>query len=128
MQIQMKSMILYWVHFLNPQGMLMAKGVAILSGFLKHVHAVVNRFCGSSMDALHQISTKIESGDIQFGIAAGVEDMFSVRWGDQPDFHPDLAEQEYYIGMGETAEILAKEETYLVSNRKNFQLNHTKRH
>ena len=95
----------------GPQGMLMAKGVAILSGIPETcAGAVVNRFCGSSMDALHQISTKIESGDIQFGIAAGVEDMFSVPMGGfNPDFHPDLAEQEYYIGMGETAEILAKE-------------------
>ena len=89
----------------------MAKGVAILAGIPETcAGAVVNRFCGSSMDALHQISTKIESGDIQFGIAAGVEDMFSVPMGGfNPDFHPDLAEQEYYIGMGETAEILAKE-------------------
>ena len=95
----------------GPQGMLMAKGVAILSGVPETcAGAVVNRFCGSSMDALHQISTKIESGDIQFGIAAGVEDMFSVPMGGfNPDFHSDLAEQEYYIGMGETAEILAKE-------------------
>ena len=95
----------------GPQGMLMAKGVAILAGIPKTcAGAVVNRFCGSSMDALHQISIKIESGDIQFGIAAGVEDMFSVPMGGfNPDFHPDLAEQEYYIGMGETAEILAKE-------------------
>ena len=95
----------------GPQGMLMAKGVAILAGIPKTcAGAVVNRFCGSSMDALHQISIKIESGDIQFGIAAGVEDMFSVPMGGfNPDFHQDLAEQEYYIGMGETAEILAKE-------------------
>ena len=95
----------------GPQGMLMAKGVAILAEIPETcAGAVVNRFCGSSMDALHQISTKIESGDIQFGIAAGVEDMFSVPMGGfNPDFHPDLAEQEYYIGMGETAEILAKE-------------------
>lgn len=95
----------------GPQGMLMAKGVAILAGIPETcAGAVVNRFCGSSMDALHQISTKIESGDIQFGIAAGVEDMFSVPMGGfNPDFHSDLAEQEYYIGMGETAEILAKE-------------------
>ena len=95
----------------GPQGMLMAKGVAILAEIPETcAGAVVNRFWGSSMDALHQISTKIESGDIQFGIAAGVEDMFSVPMGGfNPDFHPDLAEQEYYIGMGETAEILAKE-------------------
>jgi len=95
----------------GPQGMLMAKGVAILAGIPETSGgAVVNRFCGSSMDAVHQISSKIEAGDIQVGIAAGVEDMFSVPMGGfNPDFHPELAEQEYYIGMGETAEILADE-------------------
>ncbi len=95
----------------GPQGMLMAKGVAILAGIPETVGgAVVNRFCGSSMDAVHQLSTKIESGDIEVGIAVGVEDMFSVPMGGfNPDFHPELAEQEYYIGMGETAETLAEE-------------------
>ena len=95
----------------GPQGMLMAKGVAILAGLPKTVGgSVVNRFCGSSMDAVHQISSKIETGDIEIGIAVGVEDMFSVPMGGfNPDFHPELAEQEFYIGMGETAEILARE-------------------
>ena len=95
----------------GSQGMLMAKGVAILAGLPETVGgSVVNRFCGSSMDAVHQISSRIETGDIEMGIAVGVEDMFSVPMGGfNPDFHPELAEQEYYIGMGETAEILARE-------------------
>ena len=95
----------------GPQGMLMAKGVSILSGIPETSGgSVVNRFCGSSMDAVHQISTKIESGDIDVGIACGVEDMFSVPMGGfNPDFHPELAEKDYYIGMGETAENLANE-------------------
>ena len=95
----------------GPQGMLMAKGVAILANIPETTGgSVVNRFCGSSMDAVHQISNKIESGDIEVGIASGVEDMFSVPMGGfNPDFHPELAEQEYYIGMGETAETLAEE-------------------
>ena len=95
----------------GPQGMLMAKGVAILANIPETTGgSVVNRFCGSSMDAVHQISNKIESGDIDVGIASGVEDMFSVPMGGfNPDFHPKLAKQEYYIGMGETAETLAEE-------------------
>ena len=36
--------------------------------------------------------------------------MFSVPMGGfAPDFHPELAEQEFYIGMGETAENLAND-------------------
>jgi len=95
----------------GPQGMIMGRSVAVLAGIPKEAGAkVINRFCGSSMDAVHQLSTAIESGDIDVGIAIGVEDMFSVPMGGfAPDFHPELAEQEFYIGMGDTAENLAKE-------------------
>ena len=108
----------------GPQGMLMAKGVSILAGIPETAGgAVINRFCGSSMDALHQISTKIESGDIEIGIASGVEDMFSVPMGGfNPDFHPTLAEHEYYIGMGETAENLARKGNISRQNQEEFSI------
>ena len=108
----------------GPQGMLMAKGVSILAEIPETSGgAVINRFCGSSMDAVHQISTKIESGDIEIGIATGVEDMFSIPMGGfNPDFHPDLAQQEYYIGMGETAEILANEEQIARESQEKFSI------
>ena len=62
------------------------------------------------MDSVHQLSQAVLSGDIDAGIAAGVEDMFSVPMGGfNPSFHPDLYEKEFYIGMGDTAEILAKD-------------------
>lgn len=95
----------------GPQGMLLARTVSVLSGIPVEAGAkVVNRFCGSSMDAVHQLSQAIGAGDIEVGIAAGVEDMFSVPMGGfAPDFHPGLAEQDFYIGMGETAENLAKD-------------------
>ena len=113
----------------GPQGMLMAKGVAILSGLPETVGgSVVNRFCGSSMDALHQISLKVESGEIDLGIALGVEDMFSVPMGGfNPDFHPKLAEQEYYIGMGETAENLANEGDITRDEQEEFAINSHKK-
>ena len=95
----------------GPQGMNIGKSVGVLGGLPESsTGKVVNRFCGSSMDAVHQVSAAIESGDIDVGIAVGVEDMFSVPMGGfAPDFHPELAEQEYYIGMGETAENLAND-------------------
>ena len=95
----------------GPQGMLMARAVSILSDLsIETGGKVVNRFCGSSMDSLHQLSQAILSGDIDTGIAAGVEDMFGVPMGGfNPSFHPELYEKELYIGMGDTAEILAKD-------------------
>ena len=113
----------------GPQGMLMAKGVAILSGLPETVGgSVVNRFCGSSMDALHQISLKVESCEIDLGIALGVEDMFSVPMGGfNPDFHPKLAEEEYYIGMGETAENLAGEGDITRDEQEEYAINSHKK-
>ena len=110
-QNQIEDLVLGCAFPEGPQGMLMAKGITILAGLPETVGgSVINRFCGSSMDALHNISSRIETGDIDVGIAAGVEDMFSVPMGGfNPDFHSELAEKEFYIGMGETAENLAKE-------------------
>ncbi|MEE8437335.1 MAG: thiolase family protein [Candidatus Neomarinimicrobiota bacterium] len=108
----------------GPQGMIIGRSVAILAGLPKETGGkVVNRFCGSAMDALHQLSTAIESGDIDVGIAVGVEDMFSVPMGGfAPDFHPQLAEQEYYIGMGETAENLANDGNISREEQEDFSI------
>ena len=48
----------------NTQGMLMARGVSILAGSSPETAAgkVVNRFCGSSMDAVHQLSQAVLAG------------------------------------------------------------------
>ena len=93
----------------GSQGMLVARGISILADLPVEAGAkVVNRFCGSSMDAVHQVSQAIDTGDIETGIAGGVEDMFGVPMGGfNPSFHPVLYEEEYYMGMGETAENLA---------------------
>ena len=95
----------------HTQGMLMARGVALLADIPKEAGGkVVNRFCGSSMDAVHQLSQAILAGDLECGIAVGVEDMFGIPMGGfNPSFHPRLAEMGYYMGMGETAENLAEE-------------------
>ena len=113
----------------GPQGMLIAKGVAILSGLPETTTGkVVNRFCGSSMDALHQVSQAINSNDIDCGIACGVEDMFGVPMGGfSPSFHPKLYEKDYYINMGETAENLSKELDISREDQEEFTINSHKK-
>ena len=93
----------------GPTGMLVARGAALLAGIPETAAAnVINRYCGSAMTSLHMISAAIEAGDIEVGIAGGVEDMFSIpQGGFAPDFNVQLAEQDYYISMGEGAELLA---------------------
>ena len=113
----------------GSQGMLMSKGVAILSDLpITTAAKVVNRFCGSSMDAVHQVSQSINSGDSIAGIAGGVEDMFQVPMGGfNPSFHPDLYEKDYYIGMGETAENLAKDLDISRADQEEFSISSHKK-
>jgi len=113
----------------GPQGMLMARGVEILANLPTQSAAkVVNRFCGSSMDSVHQVSQAIHAGDMEVGIAAGVEDMFSVPMGGfNPSFNPELYEKEYYMGMGETAENLANELSISREDQEEFSINSHKK-
>ncbi len=93
------------------QGMLLARAASILADFPVETGAkVVNRFCGSSMDAVHQVDYAITLNDAEAAIAGGVEDMFTIPMGGfNPMFHPVLYQKQYYIGMGETAENLARD-------------------
>ena len=95
----------------GPTGMLVARGASILAGIPETAAAnVINRYCGSAMTSLHMISSAIEAGDIEVGVAGGVEDMFTIpQGGFAPDFNVKLAEEDYYISMGEGAELLADE-------------------
>lgn len=108
----------------HTQGMLMGRAVALLAGFPETTCGkVVNRFCGSSMDAVHQISNAIKLGNLNCGIAVGVEDMISIPIGGfNPSFHPELMKIDYYMGMGETAENLAKELNITKEEQEEFSI------
>lgn len=95
----------------GSQGMMLARSAAILAGVPDMVGGkVVNRLCGSSMDALHQADAAIRVGDNQVVIVGGVEDMFTIPMGGfNPSFHPELVKKNYYISMVEAAEILARD-------------------
>jgi acetyl-CoA acyltransferase len=71
----------------------------------------VNRFCGSSMNAIHQAVGSILAGAGEAFICAGVESMTRIPMGGfNPMPNPHLADvyPQAYISMGETAENLAK--------------------
>ncbi|MBX2835138.1 MAG: thiolase family protein [Micavibrio sp.] len=73
--------------------------------------ATVNRFCGSSMTAIHMAVGAINSGAGEAFICAGVESMSRIPMGGfNPMPNPAIFEKypEAYMGMGETAENLAK--------------------
>lgn len=89
--------------------------VARLIGFLAQLPITVagqtvNRFCGSSMQAIHIAAANIAAGAGDVFIAAGVESMSRVPMsGFNPLPHPGLFEEypQAYESMGITAENLA---------------------
>ncbi len=90
--------------------------VARLIGFLAELPitvagATVNRFCGSSMHAIHIAAGAIAMGAGNAFLCAGVESMTRVPiMGFNPMPHPGLAERypAAYVSMGVTAENVAK--------------------
>jgi len=92
------------------QGMNLARNVVFLSDLPHSVGGVtVNRFCASSMQAIHQAAGAINSGAGDLFIAGGVESMSRVPMpGFNPMLNPNLIDLDAYIGMGHTAENLAK--------------------
>jgi len=94
------------------QGFNIARLVGFLAGLPLTVGGVtVNRFCGSSMQAIHMAAGSMQMGAGEAYICAGVESMSRIPMtGFNPLPHPDLAKRMpgAYMGMGETAENVAK--------------------
>ncbi len=90
--------------------------VARLIGFLAELPiavagTTVNRFCGSSMQAIHMAAGNIQMNAGEAFLCAGIESMSRVPMaGFNPLLHPGLAERfpAAYISMGETAENVAR--------------------
>lgn len=95
----------------GEQGFNVARIVVGVAGLPASIAGVtVNRFCGSSMQSLHQAAGAIATGAGHAFICAGVESMSRIPMGGfNPLPHPELADvTQYYISMGETAENLAR--------------------
>ena len=95
----------------GEQGLNIARNVVFLAGLPITVAGdTINRFCGSSMQAIHQAAGAIKMGAGEVFICAGIESMSRVAMGGfNPSPNPTLvnAGHQAYIGMGETAENLA---------------------
>lgn len=93
------------------QGMNMARLVCFIAGLPKSVAGTtVNRFCGSSMQSVHQAAGNIMMGAGEAFICAGVESMSRVPMtGFNPMPNSQLLEEmpAAYMSMGETAENVA---------------------
>lgn len=93
------------------QGNNLGRIVGLLAGFPFEVPGMtVNRFCGSSMQAIHIAATQLECGFGEAFLCLGVESMTMVpQGGFNFSPHPRLhAETDTYISMGNTAENVAQ--------------------
>jgi acetyl-CoA acyltransferase len=96
----------------GEQGLNVGRLIGLLSELPVTVAgATINRFCGSSMNAIHMAAGNIAMGAGEVFVCAGVESMTRVPVGGyNPMPNPSLAEgmPGAYMSMGETAENLVE--------------------
>jgi acetyl-CoA acyltransferase len=94
------------------QGLNLGRLAALGAGLPTSVPgATVNRFCASGLEAVAIAAQRIRTGEADVVLAGGVESMSRVPpVGYRPSPNPEWARShpEYYIGMGHTAEEVAR--------------------
>jgi acetyl-CoA acyltransferase len=92
----------------GEQGMNIARMIALRAGLPDSVPAeTINRYCSSGVQSIAHVAYAIKAGDLEVGIAGGVESMSMVpmmgyKFSPNPHFAQDLPH--YYTNMGLTAE------------------------
>jgi acetyl-CoA acyltransferase len=96
----------------GEQGLNVARLIVFLAGLPQNIAGMtLNRFCGSSMQAIHIAAGAIQMNAGDVFICAGVESMSRIPMGGYNNMpNPALYETfpQAYIGMGDTAENLAR--------------------
>lgn len=96
----------------GEQGLNVGRLIGLLSELpITVAGATINRFCGSSMNAIHMAAGNIAMGAGDVFVCAGVESMTRIPLGGyNPMPNPSLAEKMpgAYMSMGETAENLVE--------------------
>lgn len=94
------------------QGMQMGRMISLLALPLEVPGMIVNRYCGSGLEAIHLACARIHAGTADCIIAGGTESMSLVPMlGYKTALNYKIAEKtpEYYLSMGLTAEEIATE-------------------
>ncbi len=98
----------------GSQGLNMARLISLMGLDIVDVPGVtVNRFCSSGLETIAMATAKIQSGMANCIIAGGAESMSAVPMtGYKTELNYDLVKEgheDYYWGMGNTAEAVAQE-------------------
>jgi acetyl-CoA acyltransferase len=95
------------------QGLQVGRMISLKSGLPERVAGVtVNRFCGSGLETIAMAASKISAGMGEIIVAGGVESMSLVPMGGwRTVLNYEIAQEhpEYYLGMGLTAEEVARD-------------------
>ncbi len=94
------------------QGMQMARYISLLALSKDVPGMIINRYCGSGLEAIHLACARVHAGTAECIIAGGTESMSMVPMtGYKSALNYTISQQnpEYYLNMGLTAEELAKE-------------------
>lgn len=95
------------------QGLQVGRMIALKSGLPEKVAGVtVNRYCGSGLETIAMAASKISAGMGEVIVAGGVESMSLIPMGGwRTVLNYEIAQEhpEYYLGMGLTAEEVAKD-------------------
>jgi len=94
------------------QGLQVGRMISLLSLPIDIAGSTVNRFCGSGIDTIATAVARIQSGMMDCIIAGGVESMSMVPmtgWKLAPNYMIAKTNPNFYLGMGLTAEELAKD-------------------
>jgi acetyl-CoA acyltransferase len=94
------------------QGMQMGRMIALTALGLENAGMVINRYCGSGVEAIHLASAKIQVGMADCIIAGGTESMSLVPvmgWKTALNYNIAKENPSYYTSMGLTAEQVAKQ-------------------
>lgn len=94
------------------QGMQMGRMIALTALGLDNAGMVINRYCGSGVEAIHLASVKIQAGMADCIIAGGAESMSLVPvmgWKTALNYKIAKEHPDYYTSMGLTAEEISKQ-------------------
>lgn len=94
------------------QGMQMGRMIALTALGIENAGMVINRYCGSGVEAIHIASAKIQAGMADCIIAGGAESMSLVPvmgWRTALNYTIAKDHPTYYTSMGLTAEEIAKQ-------------------
>jgi acetyl-CoA acetyltransferase family protein len=108
------------------QGLQMGRLISLLSLPINVPGLIVNRYCGSGVETIAMAVGKITAGMADCIIAGGTESMSlvpTVGWKTVPNYKLAVQHPDYSIGMGLTAEAVAKDYNISRQDQDEFSYN-----